>query len=59
MASHLYRQMGVMSVEQITMCHFLIGLPPLHSFPHVSFSDMMQGDNENIMVLLGITLFID
>ena len=26
---------------------------------YVSFFDMMQGDNENIMELIGITSFID
>ena len=66
MACHLYRLMGVMSVEQITCVTFwldALGLPCEHAWitsycsltMYMSFPCMMQGDNENIKVNLVFT----
>ena len=66
MGCHLYRLMGVMSVEQITCVTFWldaltwtlnVGITSFWSLTvYVSFPCIMQGDNENIKVNLVLTM---
>ena len=71
-AHHLYNQIVMMSVEQITCGKLWLVYPDCihlhkhvilwytcHSLIYMSFSDMMQGGNGNIKEVLGITSFTD
>ena len=52
MACHLYRLMGVISVEHVLHSDWMSFAWTLNVC--VSFPGMMQGDNENIKMNLGI-----